>query len=82
MRWLITITGLGAFGFAAFRLWSAAARRGLVYAGGDAPKRGNLIGGLGFEQVLEPEYVHVYEEQHSLEARTDHDASGDENVRS
>lgn len=81
MRWLLTIAGLGVFGLAVSRLWAAAAQRGWVYARGEAPKRGNLIGGLGFEQVLEPEYVHVYEEQHSLEARADHDASGGDDGR-
>lgn len=80
MRWLLTFAGVGVLGYALFRLWAEAARRGWVYARGEAPRRGNVVGGLGFEQVFEPEYTHVYEELSSLEVRAEHEASGDDDA--
>lgn len=81
MRWLAGIAGAGVLLFASSRLWSYAASRGWVYGRGETPKRGNVVGGLGFEQVFEPEYEHLYEEQQSEEVRADRDASGDGNAR-
>lgn len=59
------------------RVWNLAASPGGVYARGEAPRRGNLIGGLGFEHVLEPEYEHLYEERRASEVRVDHDVAAE-----
>ena len=58
------------------RLWAWAVAHGWRYARGETPRRGNVIGGLGFEQVFEPEYEHVYEEQQSVVVAAEHEAMG------
>ena len=69
--------GAGLLVLALRRAWDRAAARGWVYARGEAPRRGNVVGGLGFEQVFEPEYEHVYEEQASRQVEPDHEATGE-----
>ena len=77
MRWLLFSVGVLVFLFAFRSAWDRAASRGWVYARGEAPRRGNLVGGLGFEQVFEPEYEHVYEEQATWQVEADQDAAGE-----
>lgn len=55
--------------------------QGWIYGRGQAPKRGNVVGGLGFEQVFEPEIEYLIEEVHRTETEADHEAPGaDPNV--
>lgn len=81
MRWLLGLAVAGVVILAVSWLWSSAASRGWVYGRGEAPRRGNVVGGLGFEQVFEPEYEHVYEEHRSVEVDGGHEKTGDHDAR-
>ena len=77
MRWLLLFIALCVLVVALRRARDRAAGRGRVYPRGGAPTRGNVVGGLGFEQVFEPEYEHVYEEQQAVAVEADQDAVGE-----
>ena len=77
MRWLLLFIALCVLVVALRRARDRAAGRGRVYPRGGAPTRGNVVGGLGFEQVFEPEYEHVYEEQQAVAVEAEQDAVGE-----
>lgn len=77
MRWLLLFVALCVLVIALRRAPDRTAGRGRVHPRGEAPTRGNVGGGPGLEQVFEPEYEHVYEEQQAVAVEADQDAVGE-----
>jgi len=76
MRWIPYALAVIAVVLILRRLGSYAVSRGWLY-GKDGPSRGNAVGGLGFEQIVQPSIEHVYEEQQRLQIEADHDDPSD-----
>lgn len=72
LRWIPPALAVAAVVLLLRRGYSFAVSRGWLYGPGQAPKGGNTVGGLGFEQVFQPSVDHVIEEQQRLQIEADH----------
>ncbi len=76
MRLLLILAGLGVLAYVCHLLATFAAERGWIYYR-NGPRRGNVIGSLGFDHVFHPSVDHVIEEQHRFAIEADHDHPSD-----
>lgn len=77
-RVLLIVLALWVVGVALLGLYRRAVAAGWLYGPGQAPRRANTVGSLGFEQVFEPSMEYVFEERERLAIEADHQNPGDQ----